>query len=70
MYIHLKGIPLLAWEPPPSVEPIYASEVMASPVVTFELVETVANIVHVLKTTTHNGFPVVDSTRFSNVSNC
>ena len=70
MNIHLKGIPLLAWEPPPSVEPIYASEVMASPVVTFKSVETVANIVHVLKTTTHNGFPVVDCTESGDVSTC
>lgn len=58
--IQLEGVPLLAWEPPPVVNNIYASEVMSHPVVTLKSVENVGHIVELLKLTTYNGFPVVD----------
>lgn len=51
---------MLAWEPPPVVNNIYASEVMSHPVVTLKSVENVGHIVELLKLTTYNGFPVVD----------
>ena len=36
------------------------SQIMTSPVVTLKEVDTVKNILHVLRTTRHNGFPVVN----------
>ena len=60
IHIQLAGVPLLAWEPPPLSATTYASEVMSHPVVTLSPIEKVGNLVDILKTTTHNGFPVVD----------
>ncbi|PSN34928.1 H(+)/Cl(-) exchange transporter 7 [Blattella germanica] len=60
IHIQLSGVPLLPWEPPPLSYNIYASEIMSHPVVTLYSIETVGNIVDVLKAETHNGFPVVD----------
>lgn len=60
-FIQMTGVPLLGWEPPPLAHNMYASEVMAHPVVTLNCVEKVRRIVDLLRTTTHNGFPVVDS---------
>jgi len=64
MHIHLANVPILAWEPPPLVHTIYASEVMSHPVITFRMVENVGRVIDVLRKETHNGFPVVDSTDF------
>jgi H+/Cl- antiporter ClcA len=36
------------------------TEIMSSPVVTFQEIEKVGNIVRALKSTTHNGYPVVE----------
>ena len=41
------------------------SGVVTSPLETFNGIEKVGHIVHVLKTTGHNGFPVVDEPPFS-----
>eukprot|EP00092_Neocalanus_flemingeri_P026252 GFUD01028453.1.p1 GENE.GFUD01028453.1~~GFUD01028453.1.p1 ORF type:complete len:759 (+),score=230.31 GFUD01028453.1:82-2358(+) len=60
IHIQLAGVPLLAWEPPPLSATTYASEVMSNQVVALSPIETVGHIVDILKTTTHNGFPVVD----------
>ena len=60
IHIQLSGVPLLGWEPPPLSDTTYASEVMSHPVVTLSPIDTVGNIVDVLKSTTHNGFPIVD----------
>ena len=48
------------WDPPPLSATTYASEVMSHPLVTLNPTDTVGNIVDALKSTTHNGFPVVD----------
>jgi len=61
IHIQLAGVPLLSWDPPPLSATTYASEVMSHPVVTLSPNERVGNIVDILKSTTHNGFPVVDS---------
>lgn len=61
-HIRLAGVPLLSWEPPPLAHNIYASEVMSHPVICVQAIEKVSHIVHLLRTTTHNGFPVVDLT--------
>ncbi|XP_067006232.2 H(+)/Cl(-) exchange transporter 7 [Anabrus simplex] len=60
IHTQLSGVPLLPWQPPPLSNNIYASEVMSHPVVTFRAVESVGTIVDVLRTETHNGFPIVD----------
>ena len=60
IHIQLAGVPLLAWEPPPLSATTYASEVMSHPVVTLSPIEKVGHLVDVLKSTTHNGFPVVE----------
>ena len=60
IHIQLAGVPLLGWDPPPLSATIYASQVMSYPVVTLTPTETVGNIVDILKSTTHNGFPIVD----------
>ncbi|KAK9881295.1 hypothetical protein WA026_015417 [Henosepilachna vigintioctopunctata] len=59
-YIELTGVPLLSWDPPPLAHNIYASEVMSHPVVTLKCVENVRHIVELLRSTSYNGFPVVD----------
>lgn len=61
IHIELSKVPFLDWEPPADASRIYASEVMHSPVVTLRTTETVETILEVLKTTTHNGFPIVDA---------
>ena len=60
IHIQLAGVPLLGWDPPPLSATTYATHVMSHPVVTLNTTETVGNIVDILKSTTHNGFPVVD----------
>ena len=61
IHIDLAKVPFMHWEPPADSTRIYASEVMNMPVVTLRTTETVTNILRVLQTTTHNGFPVVDA---------
>ncbi|KAK6643015.1 hypothetical protein RUM43_004518 [Polyplax serrata] len=60
IHSRLKGVPILPWEPPPLSVNVYASEIMSYPVVAFSVVEKVSKIINVLKTKSHNGFPVVD----------
>ncbi|GFY55986.1 hypothetical protein TNIN_288231 [Trichonephila inaurata madagascariensis] len=59
-HIHLASVPFLEWEPPHFSYTIYATEVMSYPVVCLKTVEKVGFIEHILKTETHNGFPVVE----------
>lgn len=61
IHIRLAGVPLLSWEPPPLAHNIYASEVMSHPVCNVQTVEKVSHIIDILRTTTYNGFPVVDA---------
>jgi chloride channel 7 len=60
IHIELNSIPLLPWEPSPHSEGILATDVMSTPVVTFKTTEKVKTVINVLKTTKHNGFPVVE----------
>ncbi|XP_054264197.1 H(+)/Cl(-) exchange transporter 7-like [Macrosteles quadrilineatus] len=60
LHIQLSGVPLLAWDPPPLSFILNAREFMSSPVTTLQPVESVRRIVHILRTKTYNGFPVVD----------
>ncbi|KAL1453456.1 hypothetical protein WDU94_007594, partial [Cyamophila willieti] len=60
IHIQLAGIPLLAWDPPPLSSNITARIVKSHPVICLRPVETVGNIMDVLKATSHNGFPIVE----------
>ncbi|XP_054707765.1 H(+)/Cl(-) exchange transporter 7-like [Uloborus diversus] len=60
IHIQLASVPFLGWEPPPHSYTIFASEVMSYPVVCLRTIEKVGNIERILKTESHNGFPVVD----------
>eukprot|EP01119_Soliformovum_irregulare_P023076 TRINITY_DN7_c2_g1_i4.p1 TRINITY_DN7_c2_g1~~TRINITY_DN7_c2_g1_i4.p1 ORF type:complete len:286 (-),score=97.61 TRINITY_DN7_c2_g1_i4:73-930(-) len=60
-HIELNKIPLLGWDAPFNMRSVKTSEFMSHPPVTFQEVERVENIINVLKSTTHNGFPVTKS---------
>ena len=62
-HIHLWGVPILEWEPPPKSDLVEAKSVMSSPPVVFKSTPTIKDVVNVLssKDDHHNGFPVVDS---------
>jgi CBS domain-containing protein len=58
--IKMANIPFLEWEPPLKSHTIYASDIMEPNVKVLQTTETVSNIINILRSTTHNGFPVVD----------
>ncbi|KAI7690585.1 H(+)/Cl(-) exchange transporter 7 [Sarcoptes scabiei] len=60
IHIALSNVPFLGWQPPSDSSRIFASEVMHSPVATFEIREKVRNVINTLSSTHYNGFPVVD----------
>uniref|UniRef100_A0A1B6HWZ7 Chloride channel protein n=1 Tax=Homalodisca liturata TaxID=320908 RepID=A0A1B6HWZ7_9HEMI len=68
IHIHLSGVPLLAWEPPPLIYQVQACAIMSHPAVVFRTVESVRHIVNVLNRETYNGFPIVDSQSKANPS--
>lgn len=55
-----KGFPYLERHAEPYLRQLAVSDVVTGPLQLFNGIEKVGNIVHVLKTTRHNGFPVVD----------
>ncbi|KAL0424206.1 UNVERIFIED_CONTAM: Chloride channel protein CLC-b [Sesamum radiatum] len=61
--LELKGLPFLDAHPEPWMRNITVGELadVKPPVVTLSGIEKVSHIVEVLKNTTHNGFPVVDT---------
>uniref|UniRef100_A0A6B0VEA4 Chloride channel protein n=1 Tax=Ixodes ricinus TaxID=34613 RepID=A0A6B0VEA4_IXORI len=61
IHLQLAGVPFLGWEAPSKSSHISAREVMGYPVITFRMVENVGNIIDVLASCPHNGFPVVDT---------
>lgn len=60
-----KGLPYLEAHAEPYMRQLTVGDVVTGPLQFFQGIEKVANIVHVLKTTRHNGFPVVDEPPFS-----
>ncbi|KAJ1375655.1 Chloride channel, voltage gated [Sesbania bispinosa] len=60
--LHLKGLPFMDANPEPWMRNLTVGELVdvKPAVVSLHGVEKVANIVNVLKNTTHNGFPVMD----------
>ncbi|EEF31629.1 putative chloride channel-like protein CLC-g [Ricinus communis] len=55
-----KGFPYLETHAEPYMRQLTVSDVVMGPLQLFHGIEKVGNIVHVLKTTRHNGFPVID----------
>ncbi|KAG2659105.1 hypothetical protein PVAP13_1KG333000 [Panicum virgatum] len=56
----MKGFPYMEAHAEPYMRHLVAGDVVSGPLITFSGVEKVGNIVHALRITGHNGFPVVD----------
>jgi chloride channel 7 len=63
--VKLKGLPYMEAHAEPYMRHLVARDVVSSPLVTFLGIEKVGNILHALRTTGHNGFPVIDEPPFS-----
>jgi chloride channel 7 len=59
-YNETKFIPFLHWDAPYFMRKFFAQDIMTQPVYTFKKIEKVAHVYKVLKTTTHNGYPIVN----------
>ncbi len=59
MHIELEGVPVLTWSPPPLMHCIKSLHVMSSPVVTLPPLIKVKDLIGVLGSCSHHGFPVV-----------
>lgn len=67
LIVKLKGLPYLESHAEPYMRQLKVSDVVTGPLRTFNGVEKVGNIVHVLQTTGHHGFPVIDEPPFANM---
>ncbi|KAJ6803983.1 putative chloride channel-like protein CLC-g [Iris pallida] len=65
LIMKLKGLPHLEAHAEPYMRQLTVSDVVTGPLRMFNGVEKVGNIVHVLRTTGHHGFPVIDEPPFS-----
>ena len=63
--LKIKGLPYLEAHAEPYMRHLVARDVVSGPLVIFSGVEKVGNILHALRTTGHNGFPVIDEPPFS-----
>lgn len=63
--VKLKGLPYMEAHAEPYMRHLVARDVVSGPLVTFSGIEKVENILHALRTTGHNGFPVIDEPPFS-----
>lgn len=63
--VKLKELPYLEAHAEPYMRQLTVSDIVTGPLQMFHGVEKVGNIVHILKTTGHNGFPVIDEPPFS-----
>ncbi|KAL6956131.1 hypothetical protein U1Q18_035542 [Sarracenia purpurea var. burkii] len=58
--VRMKGLPYLEAHAQPYMRHLVASDVISGPLITLSGFEKVGNILHALKLTKHNGFPVID----------
>ncbi|XP_054820083.1 chloride channel protein CLC-c-like isoform X1 [Prosopis cineraria] len=58
--LKIKGLPYMEAHAEPYMRNLVARDVVSGPLVTFSGIEMVRNILDALKTTGHNGFPVID----------
>lgn len=61
----IKGFPYLETHVEPYMRQLTVGDVVTGPLQLFNGIEKVGNIVHVLRSTGHNGFPVIDEPPFS-----
>ncbi|KAJ3677245.1 hypothetical protein LUZ60_002969 [Juncus effusus] len=62
--VKLKGFPYLESHAEPYTRQLTVGDVVTGPLRVFNGVEKVGNLVHVLRTTGHNGFPVLEEPEF------
>ncbi|KAG2718868.1 hypothetical protein I3760_03G240400 [Carya illinoinensis] len=60
-----KGFPYLETHAEPYMRQLSVGDVVTGPLQLFHGIEKVGNIVHVLRTTRHNGFPIIDEPPYS-----
>lgn len=65
LIVKLKGLPYLEAHAEPYMRQLTVSDVVTGPLQMFNGVEKISTIVHVLKTTGHHGFPVIDEPPFA-----
>ncbi|XP_062091468.1 chloride channel protein CLC-c-like isoform X2 [Humulus lupulus] len=63
--LKIKGLPYMEAHAEPYMRHLVAGDVVSGPLITFSGIEKVGNVLHALRTTGHNGFPVVDEPPFS-----
>ncbi|XP_057491864.1 chloride channel protein CLC-c-like [Actinidia eriantha] len=63
--VKLKGLPYMEAHAEPYMKQLIARDVISGPLIIFSGVEKVGTIIHALRTTAHNGFPVIDEPPFS-----
>ncbi|KAL2513758.1 Chloride channel protein CLC-c [Forsythia ovata] len=63
--VKMKGFPYMEAHAEPYMKQLVARDVCSGPLITFSGVEKVSNILHALRMTGHNGFPVIDEPLFS-----
>ncbi|KAF7820598.1 chloride channel protein CLC-c-like isoform X1 [Senna tora] len=63
--LKIKGLPYLEAHAEPYMRNLIARDVVSGPLITFSGIERVGNILHALRTTGHNGFPVIDEPPFT-----
>ncbi|XP_042482739.1 putative chloride channel-like protein CLC-g [Macadamia integrifolia] len=66
--MNMKGLPYLKTHAEPYMRQLSVSDVVTGPLQILNGTEKVSNIVHVLKTTRHHGFPVIDEPPISDSS--
>lgn len=62
--VTMKGLPYMEAHAEPYMRNLVAGDVVSGPLITFNGVEKVTNIIHALKLTKHNGFPVINEPPF------
>ena len=67
--IKASKVPMLSWHAPLKHTTSSAKQIMSEPVFCVRMRESVEYVVHILKNTTHNGFPVVDQVNEGNRQN-
>ncbi|KAK4788206.1 hypothetical protein SAY86_019525 [Trapa natans] len=63
--VTLKGLPYMESHAEPYMRSLVAGDVVSGPLISFNGVEKVSTIIHALKLTKHNGFPVINEPPFS-----